>query len=40
MSASVAPTLVIEPSRAVPRLDLRELWSYRGLLWVLVWRDV
>lgn len=34
------PPLVIEPSRALPRLGLRELWSYRGLFWFLVWRDV
>ena len=45
MSRSVAhalstPTLVIEPSRRLPSLGLRELWAYRGLFWFLVWRDV
>lgn len=45
MSGSVAhpipvPTLVIEPSRGVARLNARELWSYRGLFWFLVWRDI
>ena len=38
--AVAVPTLVIEPSRRFPRLDLRELWAYRGLFWFLVWRDV
>ena len=38
--AAPVPTLVIEPSRAVPRLGLGELWAYRGLFWFLVWRDV
>ena len=32
--------LVIEPSGRLPRLNVRELWSYRGLFWFLVWRDV
>lgn len=31
---------VIEPSRGWRMLDLRELWSYRELLWVLGARDV
>lgn len=33
-------TLVIEPSGRFPRLDLRELWAYRGLFFFLVWRDI
>jgi homopolymeric O-antigen transport system permease protein len=32
--------LVIEPPEARPRLDLRELWTYRGLIYFLVWRDL
>jgi lipopolysaccharide transport system permease protein len=32
--------LVIEPPEARPRLDLRELWTYRGLIFFLVWRDL
>lgn len=35
-----APTLVIEPAGRWPRIDLRELWAYRGLFFFLVWRDV
>lgn len=35
-----APTLVIEPTGRWPRIDLRELWAYRGLFFFLVWRDV
>jgi lipopolysaccharide transport system permease protein len=34
------PTLVIEPAGRWPRIDLRELWAYRGLFFFLVWRDV
>jgi lipopolysaccharide transport system permease protein len=31
---------VIRPSRGWARVDLRELWSYRELLYFLVWRDI
>lgn len=31
---------VIRPSRGWARVDLRELWDYRELLYFLVWRDV
>src|SRR5262249_53449811 len=31
---------VIEPSRGWRRLDLRELWAYRELLFVLTSRDI
>lgn len=31
---------VIEPSRGWRALDLRELWAYRELLWVLTERDI
>jgi lipopolysaccharide transport system permease protein len=34
------PTIVIEPSRRLARLNLRELWDYRDLLLFLAWRDV
>jgi lipopolysaccharide transport system permease protein len=34
------PHLVIAPSGAWPRVDLGELWAYRGLFFFLVWRDV
>jgi lipopolysaccharide transport system permease protein len=34
------PVLVIGPTGRLPRIDLRELWAYRGLFWFLVWRDV
>jgi lipopolysaccharide transport system permease protein len=35
-----APTLVLQPSGSWPRIDLAELWAYRGLFFFLVWRDV
>lgn len=34
------PTTTIRPPRGWELLDLRELWAYRELLWVLVARDV
>ncbi|HOT94484.1 MAG TPA: ABC transporter permease [Methanoregulaceae archaeon] len=34
------PTLVIRPPRKWVPVDLRELWSYRELLYFFVWRDV
>ena len=37
-SAAPAET-VIAPSRGWRFLDARELWAYRDLLWLLVWRD-
>lgn len=30
----------IQPTRGLRRLDLRELWSYRELLYFLTWRDI
>jgi lipopolysaccharide transport system permease protein len=34
------PVTVIRPSRGWARLNLRELWQYRELLYFLIWRDV
>ena len=34
------PVTIIEPREGWPAPDLRELWSYRELLFFLVWRDV
>ena len=31
---------VIRPSKGWPRVDFRELWRYRELLWIFVWRDI
>jgi lipopolysaccharide transport system permease protein len=33
-------TVVIEPSRGWLSLGLKEMWSYRELLYFLIWRDV
>ena len=33
-------TLILEPARKFSFLDLRELWNYRELLWVLTARDI
>jgi lipopolysaccharide transport system permease protein len=35
----VLPTR-IRPDRGLPQIDWRELWEYRELLFILVWRDV
>jgi lipopolysaccharide transport system permease protein len=34
------PTIRIRPSKGWTALNLRELWSYRDLLWILVERDI
>lgn len=34
------PMLEIRPRDGWVRIDLRELWAYRGLLFFLVWRDI
>lgn len=33
-------TVTIRPSRGIARLNLKELWDYRELLYFLTWRDV
>jgi lipopolysaccharide transport system permease protein len=37
---ALPPTIVIEPRRGVARLNLRELWAYRELMYFLVWKDL
>jgi lipopolysaccharide transport system permease protein len=39
MSTSIA-TLVLEPSKGFVRPNLRDVWTYRELLYFLIWRDV
>jgi lipopolysaccharide transport system permease protein len=34
------PTVIIRPSTGWRALDLRELWAYRELLYIFVWRDL
>ena len=34
------PTVVIQPSSGVARLNVRELWAYRELLYFMIWRDM
>jgi lipopolysaccharide transport system permease protein len=40
MDAVAPPALVIEPSKGVVGLNLRDVWAYRELLLFLIWRDV
>jgi lipopolysaccharide transport system permease protein len=39
-SAADLPVTVIRPSRGWAPLNLRDLWTYRELLYFLVWRDI
>ena len=39
-STNPTATILIEPPRRWERLDLRECWRYRELLYFLAWRDV
>jgi lipopolysaccharide transport system permease protein len=38
--AAARPTLRIRPTKGWAALNLRELWSYRDLLWILVERNI
>src|ERR1700675_3040329 len=42
MTASQPSTevLIIQPSRGWLKLNFREIWQYRELLYFLVWRDI
>ena len=40
MTSAKAPVFKVRPSRGLPRLNLRELWEYRELLYILMWRDI
>jgi lipopolysaccharide transport system permease protein len=39
-TAASTQVLVLEPSKGFVRLNLRDTWTYRELLYFLVWRDV
>jgi len=34
------PTFIIRPTKGWRFLDLRELWTYRELIYFLTWRDI
>ncbi len=34
------PVFIIRPSKGLVTLNLRELWQYRELLYILIWRDI
>ena len=38
--AAPAPVIVIQPSKGLVSLKLKELWEYRELLFFLTWRDI
>lgn len=40
MAAEATPVLILRPSTGFLRLNLRDLWEYRELLYFLVWRDI
>lgn len=39
-SGAAEQVLILEPSRGFLKLNLRDLWEYRELLYFLVWRDI
>lgn len=39
-SAAETLVMIIRPSRGLVALNLRDLWRYRDLLYILAWRDV
>lgn len=39
-NTNASPALVLEPSHGFVRLNLRDIWVYRELLYFLIWRDV
>jgi lipopolysaccharide transport system permease protein len=40
MGQSGMTPIIVQPSRGWPKLELRQLWGYRDLLFYLAWRDV
>ncbi len=40
MDAAEPPVTIIRPSRGLVALNLRDLWRYRDLLYILAWCDV
>src|SRR5262245_7199956 len=40
LNSASLPVLVLEPSKGFVRLNLRDVWAYRELLYFLIWRDV
>jgi lipopolysaccharide transport system permease protein len=40
MGQSGMTPIIVEPTRGWPKLELRQLWAYRDLLFYLAWRDV
>jgi len=40
IDAAEPPVTIIRPSRGLVALNLRDLWRYRDLLYILAWRDV
>ena len=40
MDVAAPPVTIIRPSRGLVALNLRDLWRYRDLLYILAWRDV
>jgi lipopolysaccharide transport system permease protein len=39
-TATPIPVLTIRPSKGFLRLNLKDVWAYRELLYFLVWRDI
>ncbi|MFO7623688.1 MAG: ABC transporter permease, partial [Anaerolineales bacterium] len=39
-SKPLTPPLILRPTRGIGSLNLRDLWTYRELIYFLIWRDI
>ncbi len=39
-SKSIAPPIILRPTRGLGSINLKDLWAYRELIFFLIWRDI
>lgn len=39
-SETLAPPIILRPSRGLGAINLKDLWAYRELIYFLIWRDI
>jgi lipopolysaccharide transport system permease protein len=39
-SKSLAPPIILRPTRGLGSINLKDLWAYRELIYFLIWRDI
>jgi lipopolysaccharide transport system permease protein len=37
---SIAPPIILRPTRGLGSINLKDLWAYRELIYFLIWRDI